>query len=245
MKEYLVLYQDRNEDELRPILNHLQNNDIKSCDMSYNLDDETFEITVAIKEFKMAKQLLLTFFKDIMEAESQVDDENDDEDDGAGEDDEPAVKTFVNKKTQYEDLSSSAFTLLLVGTLGLVVLVLEIAGIIHLIPLDTDIKWVFYSTMGIVFLTFFIIGLFSYSKSKALKYEIVDEENLINTIRNWGLEHLSSTDIDHTLADDISETDLYFERYKHIKAALNAEFSDTDPSLIEELIEQLYMELFE
>ena len=233
MEERLILYQDQNEEEVSAILEHLKAQSITSCEMTYSLEEETFDITISKEEFDTAKPLVLEYLNTLLDKEE------------VHEEEEPPAKSYVDKKTQYEDMSSSAYTLIGFGVIGLIVLFLEISGITSFLPLDANIKWLFYVTMGLMFIIFLVIGIKSITSARTLKYEMVKEEELTNQVMNWAKEFFTSETIEHAHDEDLSETDLYFARYRIIKDGINGQFHDLEPSFLEELVEQIYCNLYE
>ena len=145
------------------------------------------------------------------------------------------VNSYVKLSDKYEDIKSSAATMLIVGGVGLVLMALIIA----------ETSWLFYSVMGGVFIIFVIAGIVSFMHAKQVKIEAAEEDKLIDSINTWANDNLKISDLDQGL--DLSQPDeiLFFSRAERIKKALMMEFENADEPLIDELTEQIFHTLYE
>ena len=145
---------------------------------------------------------------------------------------------------KYEDIKSSAATMLIVGGVGLVLMALIIAKVI-ILPISAETSWLFYSVMGGVFIIFVIAGIVSFMHAKQVKIEAAEEDKLIDSINTWANDNLKISDLDQGL--DLSQPDeiLFFSRAERIKKALMMEFENADEPLIDELTEQIFHTLYE
>ncbi len=99
---------------------------------------------------------------------------------------------------KYEDIKSSAATMLIVGGVGLVLMALIIAKVIVL-PISAETSWLFYSVMGGVFIIFVIAGIVSFMHAKQVKIEAAEEDKLIDSINTWANDNLKISDLDQGL----------------------------------------------
>ena len=152
--------------------------------------------------------------------------------------------TYVKKADKYDDVKSSAFTMLIVGLLGLIFITLTVTKVINL-PISETTSWLFYSIMGLVFLAFVVAGFFSFRRSIKLKDEAEIENKKIDEINEWVKENLTVDVVDSDI--DTSETVeiLYFARAEKIKNLLMHQFEDVDEGLIDLLTENIYQKLYE
>ena len=148
------------------------------------------------------------------------------------------VNSYVKLSDKYENIKSSAATMLIVGGVGLVLMALIIAKVIVL-PISAETSWLFYSVMGGVFIIFVIAGIVSFMHAKQVKIEAAEEDKLIDSINTWANDNLKISDLDQGL--DLSQPDeiLFFSRAERIKKALMMEFENADEPLIDELTEQI------
>lgn len=154
------------------------------------------------------------------------------------------VNSYVKLSDKYEDIKSSAATMLIVGGVGLVLMALIIAKVI-ILPISAETSWLFYSVMGGVFIIFVIAGIVSFMHAKQVKIEAAEEDKLIDSINTWANDNLKISDLDQGL--DLSQPDeiLFFSRAERIKKALMMEFENADEPLIDELTEQIFHTLYE
>ena len=152
--------------------------------------------------------------------------------------------TYVKKSDKYEDVRSSAFTMLIVGMLGIIFVVLTITQVIK-IPFNPTTAWLFYGIMGIVFVAFVVGGLVSFSRAKKLQAEAEIEDAKIDEINAWAKENLSQTTVDSGLDLNESVEILYFSRSEKIKNTLMLQFEDVDEGLIDLLTESIYTKIYE
>lgn len=159
---------------------------------------------------------------------------------------------YEKRSQKYENLRDSAFSLLIVGGLGLVFLLLVFFKIIP-IPLDTTSLSFFFSLA--ICIIFIIIGLVSLKNSFTLKKEAVAEERFTEEVKTWLMNNRSLFDItaesfaSNVASEEIdanpSEADLYFLRAQKIKEMLLSEFPDLNENYIDLLIDENYDSLFE
>lgn len=152
--------------------------------------------------------------------------------------------TYVKKADKYEDVRSSAFTMLIVGMLGIIFVILALTKVIN-IPFSEATAWLFYSIMSIVFVAFTIAGFFSLRRANKLKDEAEIENEKIDEINAWANENVSKTVIDTDLDLNESVEILYFSRAEKIKGLLMHQFEDVDEGLIDLLTESIYTKIYE
>ncbi|MCR5430801.1 MAG: hypothetical protein K6E58_06195 [Eubacterium sp.] len=152
--------------------------------------------------------------------------------------------TYVKKSDKYDDVKSSSFTMLIVGTLGILFVVLSLTNVIPIFFQATT-SWLFYGIMSLVFVAFIIGGLYSYVRATKLKEEAEIEDKKIDEINTWAKENLNQQNIDSGL--DLSESIeiLYFSRAERIKSKLMHQFEDVDEGLIDLLAESIYTDIYE
>ncbi len=153
-------------------------------------------------------------------------------------------KTYVKKSERYEDVRSSAYTMLIVGMLGVIFVILSLVKIINL-PFNATTAWLFYTIMSVVFIAFVVGGFISLMKANKLKDEAETEDNKIDEINTWAKENLSVTILDAGLDVNQPVEILYFSRAEKIKNMLMHQFEDVDEGLIDLITENLYTELYE
>lgn len=153
----------------------------------------------------------------------------------------PSYTKFSEK---YDDMMSSASTMLFVGILGLIFLILVVCKVIPL-PIDTSTAWLFDIVMALVFLIFVIFGIVSLIRAKQIKADADVENRMIDDIKKWADENITREILDENLDMDQPEELLYFSRADKIKDMIMHEFESTDEALISEMVEEVYQKLYE
>lgn len=156
------------------------------------------------------------------------------------------VRVYQNKKAKAEDFKSSAYTLIMVGTIGIIALVLLEMGVFPF-SLVAPGKYITYAVMGTMFLIFIIMGFSSFKSSKKYANEAKTEDDLTSRIKNWTLENVTKESIitKAALPAEMPDEVKYFKYFELLKSAIKAEFGDMNASYLESLCEELYGEIFE
>ena len=151
----------------------------------------------------------------------------------------------------YEDSSqraienlSSAWILLIVGILGLILVVL---GVMEVIPLRLGNPYLFYGVMIAVFLLFVVAGAMSMKSAKLFARKAESENSLRSTMLDWCRENLKADEIDQEVsADSTPEEVLYFSRTFYIKEKLNHQFVNLDQDFLDRFVDDhVYGMVFE
>ena len=159
--------------------------------------------------------------------------------------DELSSGVYKNSADRAEDNKSSAWTLLLVGSVGLLAMILGIVGVL---PFSIGNPYMFYGVMSTVFLLFIIMGVVSMKNAKIFAKKAESENTLRETLMKWCEESLNADAIDAELGvangrneadnEEIAEEVLYFKRYEKLKAKLNHQFMNLDQSFLENFIDE-------
>jgi hypothetical protein len=154
------------------------------------------------------------------------------------------VSSFVRLSDKYQDITSSASTMLLVGIIGILFMILVLADIIPL-PLNSSTAWLFDSVMGGIFIIFIISGIISFMHAKQVKIDADEEDKLIEELLTWADINISKEMLDESLDLTQPEELLYFNRADKIKDKLMHQFENADEALIYEYTEQIYQNIYE
>ncbi len=154
------------------------------------------------------------------------------------------VSSFIRLSDKYQDIVSSASTMLLVGIIGILFMFLVLTDIIPL-PLNSSTAWLFDSVMGGIFIIFIISGIVSFMHAKQVKIEAEEEDKLIEELLAWANSNITKDMLDEGLDLTQPEELLYFNRADKIKDALMHQFENADEALIYEYTEQIYQNIYE
>ena len=151
----------------------------------------------------------------------------------------------MNNEERAEENRTAAYTLLLVGGVGLVLIVLFFFDVINLHMALTS-KYMITGVMGALFVLFIIMGIVSMKNSRILIQKASKENNLTMEIRKWYKENLKKEQVDALLELGEQPEELkYFQRFDYMKKAIQNQFMNLDEAYLDRLIEEAYPEIFE
>jgi len=217
---------------------------------------EVYRVLVEKKQFKEAEKLAKVFVYHELASEREraisEQSETDRVESSMSEENKEQVTIekkqqgpYVKKAEQYEDLHSSAVTFLLVGFCGILFVILSATG---LLPLSFGAgKYLVYFVMGAMFVIFLLVGFSSFKSAKKVKEQIAEEENQTQEILHWFLKEYSAEQIDREcgMEENLAEELCYFERSEFMKRLLLNKLEEAQEAYAEELVEQLYQEIYE
>lgn len=153
---------------------------------------------------------------------------------------------YVNNEERAQENRSSAYTLLVVGGAGFVLIVLFFFDLLPIHRLVMN-KYMVSGVMGTLFLLFIVMGCVSLRNSKILAKKAGKENNLTLEIRKWCTGNLSAENIDSNLefSEDTTEELKYFARFDMIKSTIQSQFMNLDEAYLDRLIDEIYPEIFE
>lgn len=143
---------------------------------------------------------------------------------------------YQDSRERANENRSSAWILLIMGSVGLVVIVL---GIMGMIPLHFSNPYLFYGVMAAVFILFIVAGIVSMNNAKLFAKKAESENSLRDAMLAWCRENLRAQELDSEIGVDGTESEeaLYFKRFECIKAKLNYQFVNLDQCFLEKFID--------
>lgn len=137
---------------------------------------------------------------------------------------------------------SSAWILMIIGGLGILVLILGITGVI---PLHFSNAYLFYGVMAAVFILFLVAGIVSMKNALIFEKSAESENSVKSTLLEWCRQNLRAEELELQIGagENESEEILYFKRFEAIKARLNHQFLNLDQGLLEKLIDDSVYEM--
>ena len=149
------------------------------------------------------------------------------------------MNTYVSAKNRHSETKSSAWTFLLVGSAGFLVITLALLGVIHL-PLNMFSL----AIMEGMFVLFLIIAVISFKNAMKMLDDISKEDTLEGRIQDWAKENLTvenlTADVDETTTEEMK----YFMVTELIRERIMCAFPEVDDAYAEELTENFYNRLF-
>ena len=162
------------------------------------------------------------------------------------EEEPPVYHAYRNSAAKAEDNRTSAYTLLLVGILGFVLVVLVFTGVIPFFRNTDTTRYFACGVMGALFVLFIVFGVVSMRNSKVLLIQAQSENSLLSELKKWCEENLGAERIDSGLfEEEIPDEQKYFKRTDKMKAIINDKFMNLDQGLLEHFVDEYYQELFE
>ena len=240
--ETSIVFEYSNEELVLKLFNHLCEQRFTSVQYFTNSENGMCSITVSNQELFQIQNSILDYIDENKENQFSQSEQNAvieyisssaremTPDEGA--------KTFINAKEKYNDLMSSAFSLLVVGILGLVFIALVYFKIIKF-----EVTLLFYLLGLVMFGMFIITGIITFFRAKNIKKEIPTEQTLTDEIKNYLLnEYVPLANAQEE--DGPSQEELYFSRSAHMKTLVQEHFKEADELLIEGMIEEVYNNIY-
>ena len=159
---------------------------------------------------------------------------------------------MARNSTNEKEYRSSAWALLIVGGVGLIIVLLGITGVL---PLQLGNPYLFYGVTMAIFLLFLVMGVLSMKSARIFAEKAQVENTLLETVETWCRSNLNAEEID-ALLREVSEEDSkespkegeelqYFRRVDYLRERINSQFLNLDQGLLDQFIdEKLYDVIF-
>lgn len=154
---------------------------------------------------------------------------------------------YMDSAERAEENRSSAWTLLIVGSIGLIAIILCLVDVIHL-PMGTFNKYMFCGVLGALCIIFLVAGIISVKKTKAYTNAAGVEEEQEKQIIEWCKENEIAQKIDMAITNefpDLPEEEVYFKRYEGLKYFIFKQFNSISVPFLDHVIDEIYDSLFE
>ena len=253
------------QDEMEKLRDFLTYNGITKSKIALDDAEQVYELFVDSKDEKQAKTIARVFLEqqeknrkeDAAEEEAAVDEflMPEDETDNVLFEKQTADTinslnsaqgglTYMNNGTRAEENRSSAWVLLVVGALGMLVMILGFSGIL---PFQVGNPYMFYGVMSAVFILFIVMGVVSMRNAKIFEKKAESENSLVDTLLQWSKENLTAEKIDEGIqnAADTPVEALYYKRFEVIRSQMIHQFMNLDQQMLENLIDtKIYEQIF-
>lgn len=239
------------EEQMLLLKKFLENNQIENVSMRFDEAENVYELSVTEKYKRQAAKIVSVFLaqeekRKEQEAERETSPEESAEDlaenSAAANVTSEIPMVYKDSAEKAEDNRSSAWTLLIVGVLGMLALILAKAGIL---PINFANSYLFYGIMSALFLFFIVMGVISMNNAKLFAKKAETENTLRETLINWCKENLKAEAIDGELeaSEEISQEILYFKRVEKMKEKLNHQFMNLDQAFLDRFIDEVIYEM--
>lgn len=238
----VILYGEA--EDLDEITRFLQYAEIESCALVVKEDYNKSYITINKKEEDKSRKLIALYRKNKQEELDKTPPVDEETEKSEISDLFSETKVYENKTEKLNNLKSSAYTLLLVGIAGVIVVALAFAGILDF-NLSSQMKYIAYAIMGALFLIFIFFGIRALQDSKKVKQEAVTENDLTADIKTWFHENFNLESDDLLLPDDMEEEIKYYKRIEYMKRLIKENFPSAEEALLDTIADDLYQEFYE
>ncbi len=153
---------------------------------------------------------------------------------------------YMDSAERAEDNRSSAWTLLLVGGIGVIVLILGFFGIIPF-PVRGFSKYMFFGVLMVLCLIFIVSGFISLKKSKVYSAAAETEKDNKQMIIDWCIENEVVQKINDSLINEgeLSVEEEYFKRSERLKHVVFSQFQSMSIEFLSDVVDDIYDSLFE
>lgn len=154
---------------------------------------------------------------------------------------------YRNYEEKAADNKSSAYTLLAVGTIGIIVIILCFCDVIKL-PLSESSRFMILGVMGAMFLFFIVMGVVSLKNAGKYAKKAESEKELTKELEKWFVECVTAEKIDEGLFTDdeadLSEEQKYFKRFDRMKELLSERFLNLNEGYMDRFLDKHYQDIF-
>ena len=205
--------------------------------------------TVAKEDEIQAKKIISVYMQqqylEKLEANSLEETTNENLEESPEDDSTHGIEPYEKKTAKAEEFKSSAYTLLIVGIIGILFLILNYFGFIP-IHMNTTTKYLVTSVMGAMFILFIILGIQSFRSAKKLQVEGKIEEDQMEIIMEHYTKSLSNGDIDEKagIEMEVEEEIKYFKRIEVMKEIISHENPELSEGMLDTIADDIYARLF-
>lgn len=155
-------------------------------------------------------------------------------------------RAYQNSAQKAEDNKSSAYTLLFIGVIGLIVCILILSGVIPMYRNAATTRYLVCGVMSALFILFIVFGFVSMKTFKILSVKAKSEDSLLKEITKWCEENLTVEKIDEGLFDkeEMPEEQKYFARTDKMKKIIQDKFMNLEEEFLDHFIDDYYQNLF-
>lgn len=153
---------------------------------------------------------------------------------------------YRNSAQKAEENRTSAYTLLIVGVVGLTATLLILAGVIPLYRNAAMTRYLVCGVMGALFLLFIVFGIVSMKTFRVLSVKAKSEDSLVEELTKWCEENLDVKLIDDGLFDgqEAGEEQKYFMRTDKIKQLIQNQFVNLEEGFLDHFVDEYYQNIF-
>ena len=152
---------------------------------------------------------------------------------------------YESASKKAEEFKAGAYSLIIVGAVGMVVLGLLLSGVLP-VRLDPSSQFLTCLVMAVLFLVFIVMGVFSFRSYREQEGKAVRESSLKEELTRYCRDTIEASCIDRDAG--VEETDTqevcYFKRMEQMKRTISENFVNLDEGYLESFLDEIYPDLF-
>lgn len=190
-----------------------------------------YNLYVASNDFPIAREIVHSFYENMQQS-----------------DDEEEAKTniYENAEEKYKDNLSSAYTFLVCGAIGLILVILFDIGIIPVFTMTFPSKILFNFVSIGLFVIFIITGILSMHYSSKIKLDIDVNNSKIDEMLSYLRENLDLEDIESSYdKNNLPEEMYYFRRHEKISETIVKKFGEQPEDFLNMIVDTYLNEILE
>jgi hypothetical protein len=254
--ELVPFFQAEDKKIAEKLVSYLKYSNMPS-EMSYSEEHEVYLVNIPPRMEKEAKKLYQAFYfvereniangiykdpmvevleDDFVPQHSEEDESEEYIDPTEDEENEEVEKgAYVFKADRYKDLAGTVGIFLFFGVVGLIFVILNMAGILTILN-----GWLPNVVMGALFLSFLYVAFSTRQRAQKIRAEIAIENKLTDDINAWLKENITKDYLASIHKDNISEELNYIKMTDTIKELLVKNFGKLNLSYLDRLVEEYY-----
>lgn len=250
------------EEEMEELLAFFSCNGIKSGDLRFDEKEDLYELFIASDEKARASRYLQVFQKEKnLKAQKEptvqeepylpeYEDETGAEAFSDREEEEQEKESTVSgpvyeaASQKAENFRSGAYTLLVAGIAGMILLICIYAEILP-IRFTGTMRYLTGGVMGALFLLFIVMGILSLKSSRKFEGKAKEESALKEELRRWCDENITAPGVDSAIPDlPEAEEARYFKRTEQIRSMIANNFLNLEAGYLENFVDEIYPDIF-
>lgn len=154
-------------------------------------------------------------------------------------------RIYEEASQKAENFRSGAYTLLAIGTIGLILLICLLAGVLPF-RLTGPSRYLTGGVMSALFIAFLGLGWSSLKSFHKFEGKAKEESVLKEELRRWCRENLTAERVDASIEElPASEEERYFKRTERIRSMIADNFLNLEPGYLENFVDEIYPEYFD
>lgn len=144
-----------------------------------------------------------------------------------------------------EEFKSGAYTLIIVGVLGLLALGLLISGVLP-VRLDPSSQFLMCLVMAFLFIVFIVMGVLSFKSYQTQASKAVRESALKDELVRYCMENMDTEEIDRAAGAGCDDPDeiRYFKRTEEMRRCITEHFLNLEEGYLDNFIDEIYPKIF-